>query len=80
MPNLVTHQEMRKDKVNTLLNSIDNPPEVDNTIITHVTTIANAICKKKWHDTSISVHTVKLVLQAMKLYSQLVNIEIYKEK
>lgn len=64
-----------KVKKQILLNSFDNPPVIDETLISCVTKIADAYCKKNWQ-TRMPETTVKIVLQSLTMYHQLLNVGV----
>lgn len=71
-----------KIKKQILLNSFDNPPVIDETLISCVAKIANAYCRNRWN-TRIPETTIKVVLQSLAMYRQLLNVgenSLNKEK
>jgi len=62
-----------EEKKQFILNSFDNPPKVDETLVSCIESIANAYSRHKWNF-KLPEGQVKIVLESLAMYRQLMDI------
>ncbi len=74
----MAEEKLLQLKKEFMANSFDNPPKVDDLIVSSVSRITNAYSMKKC-GLHISEPTVKMVLESLAMYRQLLDIGTQKD-